>query len=108
MIILSQGQHSAARGVQAHTAATELGSSELSRLRSPRLGFCRHRSRTFLLQLPGYLPCTVSLAIDDPLFLGNHLTTVVNLQSGYDWNYWRLTVDVFNFLNTKANDITYF
>ncbi|WP_315861202.1 TonB-dependent receptor [Anatilimnocola floriformis] len=36
------------------------------------------------------------------------VTTVVNLQTGYVWEDWRLTVDIFNLLNSKANDITYF
>lgn len=36
------------------------------------------------------------------------VTTVVNLQTGYVWEDWRLTVDVFNLLNAKTNDITYF
>jgi hypothetical protein len=38
----------------------------------------------------------------------SRVTTVVNLQTGYAWEDWRLAVDVFNLLNSKMNDITYF
>lgn len=38
----------------------------------------------------------------------SHVTTVVNMQTGYRRNDWQLAVDIFNLLNAKANDIVYF
>ena len=36
------------------------------------------------------------------------MTTIVNAGAGYQSDNWRLAVDIFNLLNAKANDITYF
>jgi hypothetical protein len=38
----------------------------------------------------------------------SHVTTICNAQVGYLWERAQLAVDIFNLLDTKANDITYF
>lgn len=36
------------------------------------------------------------------------MTTIVNMDIGYNWKKWRLAVELFNILDAKANDIVYF
>lgn len=36
------------------------------------------------------------------------MTTIVNLQVGRAWEKWRFTADIFNLLDTQANDIVYY
>jgi len=38
----------------------------------------------------------------------SHSTTLINLQGGYRWSRYRITVSIFNLLDEAANDITYF
>ncbi len=36
------------------------------------------------------------------------VTSVMDLQAGYNWKNARLQVDVFNLLDSRTNDITYY